>query len=129
MPVLDLSPLFLLSCLFLLAYIRSSSHSTSNSPYPHTYGSLLILSVIVPVLLGLVPARSSSLWTWAAYFFLWLVPPILIMYCLLLSPLHIFWSPADLLMKPKGPVKSTPPARVFYDPRFDGLDPQDIVVE
>ena len=126
-----LSPWFAFACLFLFAYMRSAPHSGGNSPYPHIFGSLLVFCIIVPALLGYSPAPSSNIWTWTAYLSLWLVPIILIIYCLLLSPLHVVWSPADLLIRRKELDSSNPPARILYDPEIShsGYTAHDVVAE
>ena len=98
--------------------MRSAPHSGGNSPYPHIFGSLLLFCIAIPTLLGYSPAPSSDIWTWTAYLSLWLVPIILIIYCLLLSPLHVVWSPADLLIRRKELCSSNPPARILYDPEI-----------
>ena len=125
------SPWFAFACIFLLAYMRSAPHSGGNSPYPHISGSLLLLCIIIPTLLSYSPAPSSDIWTWTAYLSLWLVPIILIIYCLLLSPLHVIWSPADLLIRRKELYSSNPPARILYDPEtsISGYTAHDVVAE
>lgn len=122
-----LSPLLAIFCDSLLAYIRSAP-SAGNDPYSHIYGSLLVLCVIVIGLLDFAPANSSSLWIWVAYLPLWLVPPILMAYCLLLSPLHIIWSPTDLLMRNNDSMISDPNqwARILYDLVTPGHGESDI---
>ena len=124
-----LSPWLGLSCILLLAYLRSNTQASGNSPYPHIYGSLLILCIIIPALLGFSPSETSSSLIWVSYFLLWLVPLLLFVYSLLLSPLHVFWSPVDLLTTHREPFKSTPPAQVLYSPETSGYDPQDITAE
>ena len=113
-----ISPWFVFACIFLLAYMRSAPHAGGNSPYPHIFGSLLVFCIVIPTLRGFSPAPSSDIWTWTAYLSLWLVPIILIIYCLFLSPLHVIWSPADLLIRRKELDSSNPPARILYDPEI-----------
>lgn len=126
-----LSPWFALACVFLLAYMRSTPHAGGNSPYPHINGSLLLLCIIIPTLLGYSPAPSSGIWTWTFYLSLWMIPTVLIIYCLLLSPLHVIWSPADLLIGRKELYSSNPPARILYDPETSrsGCTAHDVVAE
>ena len=126
-----LSPWFALACVFLLAYMRSTPHAGGNSPYPHINGSLLLLCIIIPTLLSYSPAPSSDIWTWTIYLSLWTIPIILIIYCLLLSPLHVIWSPADLLIGRKELYSSNPPARILYDPEtsHSGCTAHDVVAE
>ena len=126
-----LSPWSALFCVFLLLYMRSTPHSEGNSPFPHIYGSLLALCIIIPTLLGYSPAPPAGIWTWTFYLSFWMIPVILIVYCLLLSPLHVIWSPADLLIRRKELHSSNPPARILYDPEtsHSGCTAHDVVAE